>query len=79
MKDWHAMDIEQVLREVKTDLHKGLTEDEAKKRLQKDGYNEVTLKRKIPAEKPVRKQVVFIETMKDFCKSYLERVKQYAG
>lgn len=79
MLDYHSMTIEQVLKELKTDLHKGLTEEQAKKRLKEDGYNELTLKRKIPTAEPIRKQRIFIDTMKDFCRSSLERVKLYAG
>jgi Ca2+-transporting ATPase len=39
--NWHSIDAVQVLRELNTDLHKGLTEDEVKKRLEKYGYNEL--------------------------------------
>jgi Ca2+-transporting ATPase len=38
---WHSIDPAQVLRELNTDPHKGLTEDEVKKRLEKYGYNEL--------------------------------------
>lgn len=40
-KVWHSMDAAQVLKELDTDIHKGLTEDEAKRRLEKYGYNEL--------------------------------------
>ena len=39
--NWHSIDAAQVLKELNTDLHKGLTEDEVKKRLEKYGYNEL--------------------------------------
>jgi Ca2+-transporting ATPase len=38
---WHSIEPAQVLKELNTDLHKGLTEDEVKKRLEKYGYNEL--------------------------------------
>ncbi|MEW6162828.1 MAG: cation-translocating P-type ATPase [Nitrospirota bacterium] len=38
---WHSMEASQVLKEVDTDTHRGLTEDEVKSRLEKYGYNEL--------------------------------------
>jgi Ca2+-transporting ATPase len=38
---WHSLDVEQVLRELNTDPHKGLTEDEVKRRIEQYGYNEL--------------------------------------
>ena len=38
---WHSLDAEQVLKELNTDPHKGLTEDEVKRRLEQYGYNEL--------------------------------------
>jgi Ca2+-transporting ATPase len=38
---WHALEPAQVLKELKSDLHQGLTEDEAKQRLETYGYNEL--------------------------------------
>src|SRR4030042_1002717 len=38
---WHAMKPEQVLTEMKTDAHGGLTEHAARSRLEKYGYNEM--------------------------------------
>jgi Ca2+-transporting ATPase len=38
---WHSIEAPQVLKELDTNLHKGLTEDEVKKRLEKYGYNEL--------------------------------------
>jgi Ca2+-transporting ATPase len=38
---WHSIEPPQVLKELDTNLHKGLTEDEVKKRLEKYGYNEL--------------------------------------
>jgi Ca2+-transporting ATPase len=40
-KGWHAIEPSQVLKELETDPHNGLTEDEVKKRLEKYGYNEL--------------------------------------
>lgn len=41
MPNWHSMEIDQVIRELKTDLRHGLNEEEVKKRLEKYGYNEL--------------------------------------
>jgi Ca2+-transporting ATPase len=38
---WHSIEPAQVLKELNTDPHKGLTEDEVKRRLEKYGYNEL--------------------------------------
>jgi Ca2+-transporting ATPase len=38
---WHAIERAQVLKELNTDLHTGLTEGEVKTRLEKYGYNEL--------------------------------------
>ncbi len=40
-KAWHAIDTAQVLKELGTDPHNGLAEDEAKRRIEKYGYNEL--------------------------------------
>ncbi|MDP3297479.1 MAG: cation-translocating P-type ATPase [Thermodesulfovibrionia bacterium] len=40
-KVWHSMEAAEVLKELDTDLHKGLTEDVAKRRIEKYGYNEL--------------------------------------
>ena len=41
MSNWHSMETDQVLRELNTDPHQGLTEDDVKKRIEKYGYNEL--------------------------------------
>jgi len=38
---WHSMEAPQVLKELNTDPHRGLAEDEVKSRLEKYGYNEL--------------------------------------
>jgi len=38
---WHAIEAEQVLKELNTDNHNGLTTDEVQKRLEKYGFNEL--------------------------------------
>lgn len=38
---WHAIEAAQVLSELNTDIHRGLTEEDAKKRIEKYGYNEL--------------------------------------
>jgi Ca2+-transporting ATPase len=44
---WHSMEIAQALKELGTDPHKGLTEEEVKSRLEKYGYNELKKEEKI--------------------------------
>ena len=44
---WHSIEAPQVLKELDTDLYKGLTEDEVKSRLEKYGYNELKKEEKI--------------------------------
>lgn len=44
---WHALTKEEVLRLLETEPEKGLTNEEAKKRLEKYGPNELTEKKKI--------------------------------
>jgi Ca2+-transporting ATPase len=44
---WHSMEIDQTLKELDTDPHKGLSEDEVKSRLEKYGYNELKKEEKI--------------------------------
>ena len=41
MSNWNLMEVDQVLRELNTDPHQGLSEQEARKRLGKYGYNEL--------------------------------------
>ena len=38
---WHSIEAAQVLKELDTDIHRGLAEDEVKRRLEKYGYNEL--------------------------------------
>ncbi len=45
--NWHSIEPAQVLKELGTDLHKGLTEGEVKSRLEKYGYNELKKEEKI--------------------------------
>lgn len=44
---WHSMDAEEVLKALNTDLHRGLTEDEVKRRLERYGYNELKKEERI--------------------------------
>jgi len=39
--NWHSIEAAQVLKELNTDLHNGLSEDDVKRRLEKYGYNEL--------------------------------------
>ena len=38
---WHSLDTAGVLKELDSDLHRGLTQEEVNQRLQKYGYNEL--------------------------------------
>jgi Ca2+-transporting ATPase len=44
---WHSIETVQVLKELNTDIHLGLTEDEVKSRLETYGYNELKKEEKI--------------------------------
>lgn len=44
---WHSIDAEKVLKELNTDSHHGLTEDEVRSRLEKYGYNELKKEERI--------------------------------
>ena len=44
---WHSMEAAQVLKELDTDIHRGLTDDEVKRRLEKYGYNELKREEKV--------------------------------
>ena len=44
---WHSIEAAQVLKELDTDIHRGLAEDEVKRRLEKYGYNELKKEEKI--------------------------------
>lgn len=41
MSNWHSMEVDQVLRELDTDPHQGLSHEEVRSRLEKYGYNEL--------------------------------------
>ncbi len=43
MPDWHSMGVDQVLKELNTDPHQGLSAKEVRSRLEKYGYNEVKM------------------------------------
>ncbi len=44
MSNWHSMEVDQVLKELNTDPHQGLSVEEAQRRLKKYGYNELERK-----------------------------------
>ena len=79
MQDYHSMPIEQVIRELRTDPKNGLTEEEAKKRLRREGHNELTLARTVASEKRVKRGRIVVDSVKSFFRSARDRVKQYAG
>ncbi len=57
---WHSIEAAQALKELDTDIHKGLTEDEAKKRLEKYGSNE------LKKEEGVSPLTLFINQFKNY-------------
>src|SRR3990172_9184248 len=44
---WHSMEASQVLKDVESDIHRGLTDEEVKSRLDKYGYNELKKEEKV--------------------------------
>src|SRR4030042_6673376 len=46
-RTWHSIEAVQVLKELNTDIHRGLAEGEVKTRLEKYGYNELKKEEKI--------------------------------
>jgi len=56
----HALTLEEVVKKLDTSLETGLTEEEAKKRLEKFGLNELVQKKKISALR------IFLNQFKDF-------------
>ncbi|WP_243290241.1 calcium-translocating P-type ATPase, SERCA-type [Bacillus sp. FJAT-47783] len=57
---WHKMTVNEVMDQVKTNIENGLSEEEAHKRLKKDGYNEIK-----ENERPSA-LLIFISQFKDF-------------
>ena len=47
MTNWHAMEVDQVLRELNTDPQQGLNNEKVQSRLKKYGYNELKKEEKI--------------------------------
>ncbi len=41
MSNWHSMEVDQVLKELNTNLYQGLSDEEVRNRLEKYGYNEL--------------------------------------
>ncbi|MGB9627149.1 MAG: cation-translocating P-type ATPase [Thermodesulfobacteriota bacterium] len=60
MPNWHSMEIDQVIKELNTDPHRGLTEDEVKRPLEKYGYNELR------KEEGVSAATLFFNQFKNF-------------
>ena len=60
MKNWYQKDIEEVKKELETDLEKGLTENKAQELQNTKGFNELTAKKKKSLI------VKFLEQFKDF-------------
>src|SRR4030067_169082 len=58
-KVWHSMEAAEALKELDTDIHKGLTEDAAKRRIEKYGYNE------LKKEEGVSPLTIFINQFKN--------------
>ena len=57
---WHSMEAAQALKELDTHLESGLTEDEASRRLQKYGYNELAKK-----EQRISPLAIFLDQFKN--------------
>jgi len=55
---WHSLSVEEVIKTLKTDPQKGISEKEVKKRQQKLGIN------KLPEEKPLSSFKIFLEQFK---------------
>ncbi len=60
MSNWHAMEVDQTLKELNTDPHQGLSNEEARSRLEKYNYNE--LKKE---EQPISHSTLFIHKLKN--------------
>jgi len=60
MSVWHSLEAAQVLKELDTDLERGLTEDEVTRRLEKYGHNELRGK-----EKRISPFIIFINQFKN--------------
>jgi len=60
MAAWHSMEVAQALKELDTDLERGLTEDDVRRRLQRYGYNELKEK-----EKRISPFTIFINQFKN--------------
>ncbi|MEK6690985.1 MAG: cation-translocating P-type ATPase [Nitrospirota bacterium] len=57
---WHSIEAEQALKELDSDIHNGLTEDETKRRIEKYGYNE------LKKEEGVSPLTLFINQFKNY-------------
>jgi len=57
---WHSMEVAQVVKELNTDLERGLTKDDARRRLQRYGYNELSKK-----EERISPFTIFINQFKN--------------
>ncbi len=60
MSAWHSMEAAQALKELDTDLERGLTEDEVTRRLEKYGYNDLKEK-----EKRISPFIIFVNQFKN--------------
>lgn len=59
--DWHSFSAEKTAQLLKSDINRGLSDSEAKKRIEKNGANELQGRKKISVIKK------FFEQFKDFC------------
>ena len=55
---WHNLKIEEIIKVLRTDIEKGLTEKEVKLSLKEFGKN------RLPAEKPLSELSIFLEQLK---------------
>jgi len=49
MSNWHSMEVDQVLKELNTNLYQGLSDEEVQNRLEKYGYNELKKEQRQPS------------------------------
>jgi Ca2+-transporting ATPase len=60
MSNWHSMEIDQVLKELNTNLDQGLSVKEAQRRLDIYGYNELKRKQQPISSSPRRLKNILV-------------------
>ncbi|MCD6402709.1 MAG: ATPase, partial [Candidatus Aenigmarchaeota archaeon] len=59
-KFWHTLSVKEIIEELKTDSKKGLSDEEARKRLKQYGYNQ------LPEAKKPSKLIMFLRQFESF-------------